>query len=266
MNVVQQVSNPFHFDPEKLSALAEANKVKFQTNSPFPHVVIDDLLPEYVLDQVLAELPPIPRGDSNETSPTKASERYKTAHPEPDFFGLHTTHLLYQLNAAAFLDFLEKLTGINGLVSDLRLDGGGYHLTLRGGRLGVHSDFSHHRRSKMRRRLNLILYLNKDWKEEYGGHLDLWDKDLTECKVKVLPIFNRCVIFATDTGSPHGQPDPLTCPPDRGRQSLALYYFDSPAQAVEPKGTNYMQRPSEQPLIKRLTPPILFEAIKRLKR
>lgn len=262
MNVVQRPQS-FHFDPDKLAQLADANKMKFQTGEPFPYVVIDDFLPPHVLDQVIAELPAVPRGDDNETSKTRAAERYKTANSEPDFFGPTTTHLLYQLNAAPFLDFLEDLTGLKGLVSDLRLDGGGYHLTRRGGRLAVHTDFSHHRRSKMRRKLNLILYLNKDWKEEFGGHLELWDKDLTKCYQRVLPIFNRCVIFATDAGSPHGQPDALMCPPDRGRQSLALYYFDVPSDTSPLIGTRYMNRPSEEKLIKRLLPPMLYDALRK---
>ena len=162
--VLEEIS-AFHFDPARLSALAIANRDSFATQDPFPHVVLDSFLPDYVLDRVLAELPAVPRGDNNEMSPTLASERAKTAHPQASFFGPHTTHLLYQLNAADFLDFLEQLTGIEGLISDGRLDGGGYHLTRRGGRLAIHIDFSHHRHCKIRRRLNLILYLNKDWKE-----------------------------------------------------------------------------------------------------
>jgi Rps23 Pro-64 3,4-dihydroxylase Tpa1-like proline 4-hydroxylase len=268
MNTIGPIAaaNLFHFNADDLAILAQANKAAFASNQPFPHIVIDDFLPAYVLDQVLAELPPVPLGDDNETGKTRASERYKTARPEPEFFGPITTHLLYQLNAGPFLDFLESLTGISGLISDLRLDGGGYHLTRRGGRLGIHTDFSHHRKSKMRRKLNMILYLNKDWKDEYGGHLELWDKDLTKCYERVLPIFNRCVIFATDAGSPHGQPDPLMCPPDRGRQSLALYYFTNEADQAEHVGTRYMNRPNDESLLRRLLPPILYDAVKRAKR
>jgi hypothetical protein len=256
-------SNSFHFDPDRLAALADANRNVFSSGEPFPHLVVDSLFPDYVLDDVLDELPAVPRGDDNDMSPTRAAERGKTAHQQATFFGPKTTQLLYQLNAADFLDFLEKLTGIKGLISDLRLDGGGYHLTRRGGRLAIHTDFSHHRRWQLRRRLNLILYLNKNWKEEYGGHLELWDKDITSCKKRILPVFNRCVIFATDANSPHGQPDPLACPPDRGRQSLALYYFDNPSEMTNMVGTNYMNRPQEERLIKRILPPIIFDLAKR---
>lgn len=256
---------PFHFNPSYLSAVAAAHKAEFAEADPFPHVVIDDFLPADILDRVLGELPPVPRADSHEVGATRMSERYKTANSDPRFFGPYTTHLLYQLNASDFLDFLEELTGVKRMVSDMRFHGGGYHLTRQGGRLAVHTDFSHHPHSHMRRRLNLILYLNKDWKEEYGGHLELWNKELTECKRRVLPIFNRCVVFATDTGSPHGQPDPLTCPPDRGRQSLALYYFDNPTEVTATAATNYLNRPQDERLSKRLLPPLMVDFIKRLR-
>jgi hypothetical protein len=251
--IISRGGPAFHFDPRRLAALADANRATFISNDPFRHIVIDSFLPDDVLESVLDEIPPVPPGDSNDMSPTTAAERGKTAHPHASFFGPRTTQLLYQLNAGEFLDFLEDLTGITGLISDLRLDGGGYHLTLRGGRLAIHTDFSHHRRWKLRRRLNLILYL------------ELWDKELISCKKRILPIFNRCVIFATDAGSPHGQPDPLTCPPDRGRQSLALYYFDNPRDAITPVETKYMNRPSEERLAKRLLPPILLDLVKRMR-
>jgi Rps23 Pro-64 3,4-dihydroxylase Tpa1-like proline 4-hydroxylase len=109
----------------------------------------------------------------------------------------------------------------------------------------------------LRRRLNLILYLNRDWPEEYGGHLELWDKELKSAHRKILPSANRCVIFNTDRNSPHGQPDPLTCPPDRGRQSLALYYYDNPNEEIAFVGTRYMQRPSEMHPLKRFAKALL---------
>ena len=209
----------FHFDPVRMSALAIANRDSFASQDPFPHVVIDSFLPEYVLDQVLAELPAVPRGDGNDMSPTTATERGKTAHPEATFFGPQTTHLLYQLNSGDFLDFLEQLTGIKDLISDMRLDGGGYHLTRRGGRLAIHTDFSHHRRWKIRRRLNLILYLNKDWKDEYGGHLELWDAAVTECKRRILQsvcnLRDRCRLSPRSTRTsdlPAGSRSSKPCP------------------------------------------------------
>jgi hypothetical protein len=77
------------------------------------------------------------------------------------------------------------------------------------------------------RRLNVLIYLNKDWEESYGGHLQLWDKDMKYCKKKYLPKFNSMVVFGTTDFSNHGHPDALTCPDDRSRKSIATYYYSN---------------------------------------
>ena len=106
----------------------------------------------------------------------------------------------------------------------------------KGGFLKVHSDFNLHPQLNLNRRLNLLLYLNKDWKEEWGGHLELWDKDMKSCKVKISPNFNKLVIFNTTDYSFHGHPNPLACPEDVTRKSLALYYYTNgrPSNEINP--------------------------------
>ena len=99
------------------------------------------------------------------------------------------------------------------------------HQIVRGGKLAIHADFNTHRRYGLDRRLNLLLYLNKNWREEYGGHLELWDRNMSGCQAKVLPVFNRVMIFSTTDYTYHGHPDPLNCPDGMTRKSLALYYF-----------------------------------------
>jgi hypothetical protein len=141
--------------------------------------------------------------------------------------GPFTRHLVAQFNAATVIGFLERLTGIDGLVPDPHLVGGGLHQIERGGRLEVHADFNRHEHLRLDRRLNMILYLNREWREEWGGHLELWDRTMRRCVRKVLPVANRCVVFATSDHSFHGHPDPLTCPPGVTRKSLALYYYSN---------------------------------------
>jgi len=99
--------------------------------------------------------------------------------------------------------------------------------------LAIHADFNRHRAYSLDRRLNLLLYLNKDWREEYGGHLQLWNRDMTRCEAKVLPVFNRVMIFSTTDFTYHGHPDPLQCPEGMTRKSLALYYFSNGRPAEE---------------------------------
>src|SRR4030095_11648371 len=105
----------------------------------------------------------------------------------------------YHLNSITFLEFLGRVTGISNLISDPCFDGGGLHPIQRGGKLAIHADFNKHPRFGLDRRLNALLYLNKDWRDEYGGHLELWNREMTRPEAKILPIFNRFVVFrATD--------------------------------------------------------------------
>src|SRR4029078_5720896 len=155
--------------------------------------------------------------------------------------------LFAELNNRAFLGFLEALTGIEGLIPDPHFEGGGLHETKRGGHLGVHADFNVHERLGLERRLNLLIYLNEDWEDEYGGSLELGDKDMSECAVEVKPIFARGVIFNHALDSFHGHPDPLSCPPDRSRRSIATYYYTVAEDGIgllPKRNTNSPQRPA----------------------
>ena len=129
------------------------------------------------------------------------------------------------MNSHPVLQFLEKLTGIGGLIPDPSFAGGGCHQIEPGGKLQVHVDFNKLQPANLDRRINLLIYLNKDWKEEYGGHFELWDAEGKACVKRVLPLFNRCVVFSTTQTSYHGHPHPLTCPEGWTRKSIALYYY-----------------------------------------
>ena len=147
-------------------------------------------------------------------------------------------------------DLLQELTGIEeAIIPDPHFEGGGLHQITPGGYLKVHVDFNRHSRLNLDRRINLLIYLNKDWQEEYGGNLELWDRNVSTCHRKILPIFNRCVIFNTNDFSYHGHPDPLTCPEGRTRKSLALYYYSNGRPASDLSGrahsTVFRARPGE---------------------
>jgi len=155
-------------------------------------------------------------------------------------------HLLSDLNGMVFIDFLETLTGISGLVPDPHYQGGALHQILPGGRLEIHADFNRHKRLHLDRRLNVLIYFNKDWPESYGGNLELWDVNMTRCVKKAAPIFNRCVIFSTTSNSYHGHPEPLTCPDGRTRNSIAMYYYTNgrpESETSEPHSTLWQKRP-----------------------
>ena len=152
-----------------------------------------------------------------------------------------------ELNSPDFVAWISELTGIPGLLADPMLEGGGLHQSGPGGYLNVHTDFSmHHFHAKWRRRANLILYLNPEWREEWGGALELWEQKMTRCAVKYPPLLNHALIFTTDQRSLHGFPDPLTCPEGRSRKSLALYYYTvEENNKVAAHSTDYFARPQD---------------------
>jgi hypothetical protein len=230
------------FDPGRLCALAERRKQQYCEAEPFPHVVIDDFLPPPVCDQLLAEFPPVAAGWHH----VDRHHSRKLATRDSLQLGEFTRDILTQFNAPPLLRFLESLTGIRGLIPDPYFVGGGLHQIVTGGFLKIHADFNRHTHLNLDRRLNLIVYLNRDWLEEYHGHLELWDRAMRQCVRKILPICNRCVVFSTTDWSFHGHPIPLTCPADVTRKSLALYYYTNGRPAEETSaahGTLWQERP-----------------------
>src|SRR5688572_10423332 len=157
---------------EKMQALAEATAA-YRTAAPFPHAVFDDFFDPVILDRVLGEFPGAQGIDWQRYDDPRFE--VKLASRSEQQIGLFTRYLIYSLNSSAFLQFLERLTGIQGLVPDPHLWGGGLHQILPGGKLAVHADFNNYPHFKLDRRLNVLVYLNRDWQEEWGGQLELWN-------------------------------------------------------------------------------------------
>jgi 2OG-Fe(II) oxygenase superfamily len=273
---VEDRADTYPIRPEVLQARAQAFRESYARAEPFPHVVIDDFFPEPLLASLLEEFPSPGAIDWQRFD---AGTEKKLASKLEEQLGDRTRRFIWSLNSQVFISFLETLTGIDGLIPDPHLWGGGLHQIVPGGFLKVHADFNRHERLRLDRRLNLLLYLNRDWKEEYGGHLQLWTRDMSRCVVKVLPVFNRCVVFSTTDFSYHGHPDPLTCPEGRTRKSLALYYYTNGRPAEELSGdhsTLFHPRPGEafakdrephafKSFVKDCIPPILLRTSRRLR-
>jgi Rps23 Pro-64 3,4-dihydroxylase Tpa1-like proline 4-hydroxylase len=222
----------FLFDYDKMAAFATQYKQTYAQAAPFPHIAIDSFIDDLMVDELLKGMPrPDPSSQTRDNSSyvdekgKLPAQIGKVGLRDEKNFTPFVRHFLWELNSPSFISFLEQLTGIPNLLPDPKMLGGGTHQTLSGGLLRVHADFNVHRMYELDRRINLILYLNKDWPEEYGGHLELWDKTVKNCVERILPIAKRCVIFSTGSDTWHGHPHPLTCPPDRCRQSIALYYY-----------------------------------------
>lgn len=234
-------------DRDRLASLAAEHRAGYCVARPFPHVVIDGFLPPATLDAVLSEFPG--PGDIEWWRFADARQR-KLGTIDERSMGPVTRHLLWEMNSAPVIDFLTDLTGIAGLVPDPHYFGGGLHQIEPGGYLKVHADFNLHPVTGLERRLNLLVYLNRDWEPGYGGALELWDRDMGACQRAVEPVFNRCVVFSTDEHSYHGHPEPLACPPGTTRKSLALYYYSAPRPdgRGQARNTVFRSRPGEDPL------------------
>lgn len=209
---------------KNLEQIAAEYKEVYETNPPFPNIYFDDFFNPDMLRRVLAEFPDLKKKE--ETVYYDNPNERKHATKGEYSFGSNTKRLVHFLNSQPFLEFLQELTGIKeALVPDPYFEGGGFHEIKPSGFLKIHVDFHKHRKMNLDRRLNILVYLNENWEEEYGGHFELWEKDMSKSVVRIAPLFNRLAMFSTTGYSYHGHPDELTCPPDRSRKSLALYYY-----------------------------------------
>jgi Rps23 Pro-64 3,4-dihydroxylase Tpa1-like proline 4-hydroxylase len=231
-------------DSRSLSKVASwPSAESYRRAEPFCHAVIDDFLRREVAEE-LARAFPSPSADcwhqySNRIERKLACNIREKTPPR-------IWETLEFFNSDDCRKLFSQLTGIEGLQSDPQFHGGGMHCIAPGGKLDIHIDYSIHPALGLERRLNLILYLNEDWDESWGGHLQLWNAAMTQCVNKIAPHFNRAVIFDTGDRSFHGHPDPLNCPPGRARKSLAVYYLTTPRDgATERYRARFVARPED---------------------
>ena len=230
------------FDMDELEQSVERLHSEYRSAAPYPHIVIDNFLEPEAVTAAISEFPPLDQGQW--TNYLHVNER-KFSHTDPSTWGPTLQRILDEFNSPRFVHFIGELLGVENLIADPSLEGGGLHQSTRGGFLNMHADFTvhpHHR--SWQRRANLLLYLNEDWQPEYGGDLELWSADMKECVEKVSPIANRVLIFTTDAKSFHGHPEPMRCPEGVARRSLALYYFTVEEDPMV-RSTNYRSRPGD---------------------
>jgi Rps23 Pro-64 3,4-dihydroxylase Tpa1-like proline 4-hydroxylase len=262
----------------KLETLARDRAEEYKANTPYPHIYFDDFLPRSVAEAALNDFPE-PK-EVNWNNSQDVNQRKKLSFDKVEKLPATIRDVLYFLNSRPMLQFLEVLTGIEGVVPDAYYAGGGLHQIRPGGLLEVHADFSYHRGLRLDRRINVLVYLNKDWKEEYGGHFELWNREVTRAERKILPVFNRCAIFSTTSVSFHGHTRPLSCPPERNRKSIATYYYSNGRPEEDPGLTRrhevaFQERAGINSVktkirfkraIRAITPPIFTDLYRALRR
>lgn len=228
-------------DYARLEPLARERSGAHAAAAPFPHSCIDEFLDPQAARAIEAAIP-IPGEDRKWDFYYAAGFEEKWAISDYLALPAPVRQLVSELNAGPFVRFLESLTGIEHLLPDPHLHGGGVHLVKRGGVLQVHSDFNWSERLQAHRRVNLFVYFNPAWQEAWGGALELWDSKCERSVASYLPLFNRVVIFSARSDTFHGHPTPLQCPEGVWRKSIALYYYTTdrpPGEKRDPHNTIY---------------------------
>jgi hypothetical protein len=240
------LSQGLKLDPQEARRIGEELSSSYCFAEPFPHIVLDNFLPPELAKSMLEHFP-----DERMKSDVVFDVGYAGHHKRqilPADCDDHCRRVFDFFNSQPFLQFLEGLTAIEALLPDPYFIGGGFHEIARGGKLGIHADFRINERLHLNRRMNVIIYLNEDWNEEYGGALELWSRDMSQKVKSVMPVMNRCVVFNTDADSYHGHPDPLATPDHVRRRSIALYYYTASRaiyDEVPNRSTMYAARPND---------------------
>jgi Rps23 Pro-64 3,4-dihydroxylase Tpa1-like proline 4-hydroxylase len=240
--------NDFFIDNYDLNSYIILNNQNniFENKLPWPHAVLDNYFDTIKLKEVTNEI--IEKNDYNDNyinswRKFNDKDQHKYGTSNPFHMGEKTKQLISELKSVDFVNFLEGITGLAGLIPDPYDVGGGVHLITKGGYLKVHTDFPFHSQIRLWRRVNILLYLNDNWDDNWGGQLELWNSNLSSSEIKISPIFNRLVIFRTDNKSFHGHPSPLATPNEHIlRKSIALYYYSSdidPGNSMLKQTTNF---------------------------
>lgn len=192
--------------------------------SPFPHFVLDGIWNDDVLRAAAREFPAPDSGawhtftDEREAGKQEASASVA---------GENVAKVHDVLAGEDFVAWLRIVTGIVDLQPDPTRVGGGIHQVIPGGRLALHVDFNHHPTFDLWRRVNVLLFLNDGWRDEWGGQLMLHHPDRGVSDVVLSPTLGRMVIFEARDGNYHGHPEPLRCPPHVTRKSVPAYYYST---------------------------------------
>lgn len=246
------VADGFKLDSKNAREIGESLSGDYCFAEPFPHVVLDNFLPEALIRGIIEHFPQ-DRMQSDVVFDAGYAGHHKRQ-VQPLDCDDYCRRVFSFFNSQPFLQFLEGLSSIEGLLPDPYFIGGGFHEIGRGGKLGIHADFRINERLHLERRMNVIVYLNENWRDEYNGALELWSRDMAQMKKRVMPLINRCVIFNTDADSYHGHPDPLETPEGVLRRSVALYYYTASRAIYDEtpnRSTMYAARPTDDASVRR---------------
>ena len=232
-----------HINPIDRDALRD----RVRAAQPVANFCIDNFLEESFADRVLSAYPSFEEATKVGRTFSAVNEYRKVQLTDASSFAEPIAELNRTLASAEFLELLSDVFEMPNLLADEALVGGGIHQTGPRGHLDVHVDFNYLEDRALHRRLNILIYFNKGWRPEWGGNIELWDKDVKHCIHSFSPIFNRCVVFETNEVSYHGV-TAVKCPESTARKSFAAYYYTKEAPAHwtgESHSTIFKARPDE---------------------
>jgi len=217
-------------------------------NNFLPFIIIDNFLQKTIAENVLVEISNFDKQFLN-TSRDYIFAKNKFEKSRITDLGMYSQKLNDYLISNSFQNFLRDLTGIKNLLVDDTFHGGGLHLGGKHSFLDLHTDFTYHPIKKyMKRELNILIYLNRNWKKDYGGQLILKHKK-TGKSIKIDPLFNRCVIMKTYDLSLHGY-EPINFPDGLYRTSIAAYAYYPAKNQESNKSTQWF--PENSGILKKL--------------
>lgn len=225
----------FFLDPGALRVTSVAYRTAYASARPFPHLVLDQFLGAPLAEKLARVFPSATHPEWKRRDYPEQTARLGQLQRNA-FTGVDGAlrQLLAELSGMAFIDFLQSLTGLTGLIPDPHFRGAGLHLTLRGGHLALHADFNRDRFRNLARKVTVLYYLNPGWTPAWGGELELWNEGLTACEANIAPRLDRMVVLAHGETHWHGHPKPLTCPVDEGRAAVVAYFYTADAPAEGP--------------------------------
>ena len=215
---------------------------EYKNATPFQHICIKNMWNGKVLNEIASSLEDFDDWDGEKEFYGASAKRWcSTWNKLPK----KVSDFIHYMSSPEFIEIIENMTGEQGLIPDPYLEGAGIHSISAGGFLKMHVDFNWHKKLRLYRRLNLLVYLNPDWDEAWAGDLRLAvnseDGSLNNER-SIFPHMNTTVVFTTDEISLHGHPEPLVCPQGEKRNSIALYYYVAqlPSEMDTDQRTNTM--------------------------
>jgi hypothetical protein len=240
----------------------------FRRASPFPHLVIDYFFPAPMLEAMAREFDAAAPSDWREYH---GGLQRKRGTPPGGHLPPTVQEYFNVVHSGPFIRLLSRITGIDDLIPDPALYGGGMHEVDAGGVFETHIDFATHPRTRLINRLALITYFNETWTSEDGGALELWELEPPRCAATVLPNFGRTVIMEQSVRAAHGHPKPIR--EGRQRRSTLAYFYTN---GLEARGTNdaltttyvphagYSRRQKAELYLRRFTPPMIIKGVKAI--